>query len=149
MRNLLDLPEDLIRPEWRECAVPGRPWWSRRTWGDASLYRRGGDHLPTADSGYTVKPPTNGDAEAYDAAHPLPHPGYRVGQIWALLYTFGGGFHVYMVQNRHDATVAAWVHGRPKVEAAFLLHDPLRPDLAPWSSAARDTAEAPPTTPPV
>ena len=158
MRSLLDLPEDYIRPEWRTCPVPGRPWWSEKS--EASTYlgayevgakfslnRRDGAF--NHDHGYPSK---KWDAEkiaAYDAENPLPHPGFRVGQVWALHWLnltivvgpltaadivqhIGaapeGAFRVQLVAARFPRLAHLNIIG------TALLLDPCRPDLAPWSS---------------
>ena len=74
------------------------------------------------------------EVEAYDAAHPLPHPGYRAGQVWAaedgesivIALTMRG-----MVCTAHDEE--GW---RPATFARaypYLMADPACPHLAPWS----------------
>ena len=173
MRSLLDLPDDLIRPEWRDCPVPGRPWWSETSeivrriafpggpdaveFGRPRLQRRDGAY-GSGSGGYAAF------TETYDANNPLPHPRYRPGQIWGVAWR-----NVVLVlgplasgdcaraEGVTDgpllfalADVPGWEYARSCVSLAdawgpttppggnepgtFLLHDPLRPDLAPWSS---------------
>jgi hypothetical protein len=84
--------------------------------------------------------------EAIDAAKPLPHPGYRLGQIWAS--ASGESVQVERLNDGHPI-VRTWVfHGGelrggmigtshledvdlPK-EYAYLVHDPACPWFAPW-----------------
>jgi len=153
MRSLLDLPDDLIRPEWRDCPVPGRPWWSETS----EIVRR--IAFPGGPDAVEF-----GRPRTYDANNPLPHPRYRPGQIWGVAWR-----NVVLVlgplasgdcaraEGVTDgpllfalADVPGWEYARSCVSLAdawgpttppggnepgtFLLYDPLRPDLAPWSS---------------
>lgn len=77
---------------------------------------------------------TSEEAAAYDVAYPLPHPGYRAGQVWAR----EDGLSVVLTTVAHD-----WVwtsnhsNGEPPSdfsrEYPYLLADPACPHLAPWS----------------
>lgn len=62
--------------------VPTRPWWSRIEWGICTQLKRVDGAViasgTTADAWEAV-------ASAYDARRPMPHPGVRVGQTWALV----------------------------------------------------------------
>lgn len=175
MKSLLTLPEAYIRPEWRTCSVPGRPWWaapngaaiSCRVVGDFKsldydVFLKRRDDLvltkeflsnPDDALSYLATRP-----ESCDTTHPLPHPGYRAGQVWAwrrlspeadghLIEALPGwrfrvlhtDSEVNAVETGHSPLFGSlWRVDRPdaknKVCATFLLHDPLRPDLAPWSS---------------
>lgn len=149
MRSLLDLPPEYVRPEWKTCAVPGRPWWGRNTWGDSWWFRRG-DRVTFA--------PGTIDPTEYDTTNPLPHPGYRVGQVWAWLRepacadgTIRRALPAWVVVSITDSRMLqvmadGWApmgdglwhmpdrEDSSHILATFLLHDPIRPDLAPWSS---------------
>ena len=189
MRSLLDLPDDLIRPEWRDCLVPGRPWWTpvtdRAGYVDASKpvrvercdgYRHP-DGVAKIDFAGGVDHITEGEQAVahYDAEHPLPHPGYRPGQIWVVMWgsiammlgplTSGDCARGEEVTDGPLlftlADVPGWEYTRSCVSlddawgpvplpggnapGIFLLYDPLRPDLAPWSSP-RPLGQRDPTT---
>lgn len=76
-------------------------------------------------------------AEQADAAHPLPQPPYRCGQIWAWKSPETEGSWV-------SGQIFGWSEDRPFYSAGcllpasatrlVLLHDPLVPADAPWSS---------------
>lgn len=145
MKSLLDLPESYLRPEWRTCVVPGRPWWI-----EARVLVR--DPLSTyakrRDGHTVVLPPWQREShaereaslreacEAHDAAHPLPEPGYRVGQVWTVFFSAGEDAlsrpqtHLVLIDRPHPD----WATPLGLKPARVLLHDPCRPDLAPWSS---------------
>ena len=72
--------------------LQARPWWTLLRCGP-----RGGDHILRAGELYLVRPadglrvfkPIDELADALaevDADHPLPHPGYRPGQVWRLSF---------------------------------------------------------------
>lgn len=152
MRSLLELPAAYIRPEWRDCVVPGRPWWLARPDKSYASRRDGAFGHPY---GYPSKRWFDHEYEEHDAQHPMKHPGYRVGQIWAI--TFGVEFEGLIQLDMVDAARVdqsedkseSWNHICCRVKSAArgmgiaprkgdlhtaLLHDPVRPDLAPWSS---------------
>jgi len=136
MRSLLDLPPEHQRPEWKTCPVPGRPWWRDN---DSSAGNIWAGSRTRAD-GAVVWMREASAAQAcaeYDAAHPLPHPGYRVGQVWARRGD-NGNWYVCIIDAHHMlATSQAWFSLAERfvgAEFSVLLHDPIRPDLAPWSS---------------
>ena len=125
------LPEAAQRAFPREAHdLPERPWWykSREGRNGADCYRRNDDpHTPVFNAEVVA---------AHDAAHPLPHPGYRAGQVWA-------------DDNGSSVVVCAFLYGtvwtsrdttgvlRADFARAwpYLMADPACPHLAPWSPA--------------
>lgn len=103
--------------------VPERPWWVYR-WVE-------NDHV-RADAERVV----GGSLVDFDAEHPLPHPGFRAGQVWA-------------AENGESIVVVAILLGQvciahdedgwyPSTFARaypYLMADPACPWLAPWSPA--------------
>lgn len=82
---------------------------------------------------------TPAKAAAFDAAYPLPHPGYRAGQVWA---TEDGGsivivaVHVHAVKPLQTANDSAgWLEWEFARAYPYLMADPACPHLAPWSPA--------------
>lgn len=95
------------------------------------------------------------DLSAFDSANPIPHPGYRTGQIWILVdgekilseVTILGfdGDEFYTTSDAKSWSCAHPVlagHYPPHPNAFFpkipllnyqLLFDPICPHLAPWS----------------
>ena len=136
MRSLLDLPEDFIRPRWRTLPVPGRPWWSSYLPGFGHE-----DSIPgfVRVDGAKVDGHDVERCAAHDAEHPLPHPGLRVGQVWCFSVP-GRGFVTVQIHDSHrlGSMMRGYTPEGHWIEAYnvchFLLHDPIRPDLAPWSS---------------
>lgn len=108
--------------------LPERPWWFRGYGDIEPRYAR----VAKPDYNLTVE-----EATAYDAAHPLPHPGYRAGQVWA-------------DDNGSSVVVCAFLYGtvwtsrdttgvlRADFARAwpYLMADPACPHLAPWSPTA-------------
>lgn len=151
MKSLLTLPKDYIRPEWRTCAVPGRPWWQIRP---GRAYASRLDGAFGHPHGFPSKTWLDSEYEAHDVQDPLDHPGYRVGQIWAI--TFDAEFEGLIQLDMEDAAKLCHSTNEPEVWQRIcsrlrlavwdsfgmpygtlhmaLLHDPVRPDLAPWSS---------------
>lgn len=132
--------------------IPGRPWWRAESSGRVllsnppiypcgSVVRTDGARLR---SGGTVQDPdAEAEVEAYDAAHPLPHPGYRAGQVWLVRDRRGLATVVVAAVDTDgsvflDAGFMRWrgaEHAGDVLADAFLLHDPLMPHLAPWGPA--------------
>lgn len=83
---------------------------------------------------------TPAKAAAHDAACPLPHPGYRAGQVWANEH---GGAVVLL--NSHPLMRCAVVDETDRPLALseigstypYLMADPACPHLAPWSPAQK------------
>lgn len=117
MRSLIDVvPPEYVNSDWLTCPVIGRPWWVAPT-----CRRDGAGGL---------------DPEAVDAAMPLPHPGYRVGQIWA--WRSPQGRTVFgPLRDAQDLEKAMLRHvaaSRVFAECDIaLLYDPLFPKTAPWT----------------
>lgn len=120
--------------------VANRPWW-RQAVRTAVAHR--------SDESILVRDP---DAlRDYDEAHPLPHPGIRVGQTWAWLSEREEGRIMgvatileYDPDASHGArSDACWLLGnewlsdqelRDLLQHGFLLVDAACPHLAPWSA---------------
>ena len=74
-----------------------------------------------------------------DELHPVPHPGFRAGQIWA--DSDGCGNWKTRQVARADPSEVEFAGARgivvhladPLPVRAILLHDPLQPRMAPWS----------------
>lgn len=134
MKNLTSLPDAYVRPEWKTCPVPGSPWWQARP--GKSLLRRDGVFAHV--HGWPSDHWTVDQCLDYDAEYPLPHPGYRLGQAW--LWQFEDGEVLECLVQTHE-NVAALTRGHAPgghlllVLDCFLIHDPYRPDLAPWSGS--------------
>ena len=79
---------------------------------------------------------TPAKAAAHDAAYPLPHPGYRAGQVWAgdvgdsVVVTHVRGGWVWLSEGDD-----AWSPTVFASEYPYLMADPACPHLAPWSPA--------------
>lgn len=72
-------------------------------------------------------------AAAHDAAYPLPHPGYRAGQVWAA--EDGDSLLVLWVQDGEPVRVNEdYLRHKPQ-RYSYLMADPACPHLAPWSPA--------------
>lgn len=84
-----------------------------------------------------------GPLEALDAAKPLPHPGFRPGQIWGT--EKGDAFLIQTVDNKLAILVSGTQPGSVEtvylgpgwdfgsVDDLYLVCDPACPHLAPWS----------------
>lgn len=148
MINLLHrVPSGYVRPEWRECMVPGRPWWrpvltpsglvdnSR----PVSTIRSDGKVIEavaqiTPDHEWEYYEEGLAELEAYDAENPLPQPEVRVGQVWVLLWqqtaTVAGPL---TMEDISAATVRSTTHGETlygyfqaplERDARILMQDP-------------------------
>lgn len=126
--------------------IPERPWWWR-------VERYGRDDAAHREGNYVVY--ELGDLQAYDEAHPIPHPGFRVGQTWA--WTSGredGRILGIATILEHDPDGESGPKGRaywllgdawlPRKELrdlllhGFLLSDVVCPHLAPWAHSCED-----------
>ena len=129
--------------------IPGRPWWRL---GNGVYVRRDGGFavfpgVPAwmgadveashrVDSRNVFVEPSKeyvlAAVERIDAEHPLPHPGYRAGQVWLV------GITTWICTEawEEDAKRRVLPHNIIPFNSttrAFLLHDPLMPSKAPWS----------------
>ena len=76
---------------------------------------------------------TPAKAAAHDAAYPLPHPGYRAGQVWAA--EDGDSLLVLWVQDGEPVGANEdYLRHKPH-RYPYLMADPACPHLAPWSPA--------------
>ena len=115
-------------------AVLSRPWWYLSRYGrnHAKCYRR-------VDEPNTIAT-TIEEVAAHNAAHPLPHPGYRAGQVWAaedgesttILRAIGTqtGTQLCVAENPEAVPPHDFDCDYP-----YLMADPSCPWLAPWSPA--------------
>jgi hypothetical protein len=125
------LPEAVRAAFPREAgSLPERPWWfkSRHGISGADCLRRADDPRTTA--------PTVEHATIYDAAKPLPHPGFRAGQVWAA----EDGTSIVVVAVMHGRVCTAhdedgWFPSTFARAWPYLMADPACPWLAPWSPA--------------
>lgn len=137
MRSLLDLPPEYIREEWKTCAVPGRPWWTTATHDlDVGSYyhrRDGAEIVPFLDGHW--RSVTLDLCIAYDTEHPLLRPPTRCGQIWAE-QNAAGNWRIAAIGERCVGGLGFALHTGDSfgTTAWLLLHDPLFPKSAPWSS---------------
>ena len=88
---------------------------------------------------------TPAKAAAHDAAYPLPHPGYRAGQVWAA--EIGSSRTLLAVSPRGTMVTFVTMIMDPESEPRtstldceelheaypYLMADPACPHLAPWS----------------
>ena len=132
---------------------PTRPWWVRNYSGGAggeygAIWQRtattpdgvtytiatwDSEHIPgDGERGGTWRTRRLTDVEIeaelahIDRDHPLPHPGLRVGQVWAR--DDGEAFQVSKLD--FDGTPFGY-----DTEGCYLVADPCCPWLAPWSPA--------------
>ena len=105
--------------------LPERPWW-----------RRQGPGLGWVRlDGSKVDAPTPSYIEFADGVRPLPHPGYRAGQVWAAedgtSVVVGAVLHglLWTWCGRLDG----WTHYEFTCAYPYLMSDPACPHLAPWS----------------
>lgn len=146
---MIPIPPELLElyPAPPDAPIPGRPWWriKEHRGSLASLcyntIRRVDGH--TADD--------KADPEliaAFDRENPLPHPGFRVGQVWgywqvnapvvaSIALQFGDQFLVFAADypgSKYQHTMdSGRLHGC--LAGWFLLADPCCPHLAPWAPA--------------
>ena len=103
--------------------LPERPWWCRA-----------GGQFRRRDMTELACPYNEGLTVEYDAKNPIPHPGYRAGQVWA----DDVGRSVVCASER--GTFLSGVVAVPlSLDAAgyrYLMADPSCPHLAPWSGSA-------------
>jgi hypothetical protein len=114
--------------------LPERPWWKLSGTGSAIFGQSWAHEAYFRTDGKVAYVPTPRNllpmAEV-DAAYPLPHPGYRAGQVWA----DDVGRSVVCASERGTFLSAA-AAGPLSLDAAgyrYLMADPACPHLAPWS----------------
>jgi hypothetical protein len=118
--------------------VPDRPWWSYAE--DASSLPDYGRRLERTDGScaYDPAPPGWNTGEREDMVRPIPHPGFRAGQVWAsedgssiVIARFEGGPPTAPIK-----ATSAWLSEETfSREYPYLMADPACPWLAPWSPA--------------
>lgn len=112
--------------------ISERPWWSHAPVG---MIRP----VPALNTGvyggFNAK--TDAEAEKIDAEHPIPHPGYRAGQVWA---SERGSSVALMSATTSTAWICRDLQGITHVSLdslaslyPYLIADPACPHLAPWS----------------
>ena len=111
-----------------------RPWWFASQDGGGPFgfcYRRVDGKVA-----YEPSPRNIMSVEGVDAAHPLPHPGYRAGQVWAA--EDGSSATIcatYTHPNAHVICIGKAQYREETVARVYpyLMADPACPHLAPWS----------------
>lgn len=138
---MIPIPAELLElyPQ-KPGTLRGRPWWT------------------DTPRGFVRNTPTNripdqprqlpGDCIEFDQRFPLPHPGFRVGQVWgywqvnapvvaSIALQFGDQFLVFGADypgSKYQHTMdSGRLHGF--LAGWFLLADPCAPWLAPWAPA--------------
>lgn len=110
-----------------DCA-PDRPWWTELPNG---YYKRHDGSQPWARDAKQM-------AEL-DALNPIPHPGYRAGQVWAsergtsLLILNMGSDSAWIVNRGQEGKVVPVFTETLANLCPYLMADPACPHLAPWS----------------
>ena len=130
--------------------LPSRPWWRSAGRNNGKpAYRRSDDCDSPTGFQYDVMRCYSPQEVAvkHDAANPLPHPGFRAGQVWAA--EDGSSVALLAINKRnpayplmaldfggdHEAVVDTW-STRPFSRCfPYLMADPACPWLAPWSPA--------------
>ena len=114
--------------------LPERPWWGCCQYHDGvPRYRRNDDVPSDREQLVYIIHPTAEQAAAHDPKRPIPHPGYRAGQVWA----DDAGRSVVCASERGSFLSLA-VAEPLSLDAAgyrYLMADPACPHLAPWSPA--------------
>ena len=122
----------------------GRPMFATRPW-----WRQHPDVYMRVDG---AEASTHHRMQAIDESRPLPHPGFRVGQVWARMRASQDGVLFVSQIGSYDPDGGsgprengAWLLGdewMPEeeladlLEGAFLMADPACPHLAPWAPGA-------------
>lgn len=102
MIDLLRLPSEYHREEWKTCLIPGRPWWVSGQVGvpHSSTPSHSMAGYAVRSDGERVRLPPWGVNDTYDTRRsalisecvkldqdkPIAHPGFRPGQVWALFF---------------------------------------------------------------
>lgn len=132
-------------------AVAERPWWTTQ---DGSYVRSDGFAVPRFIGGGGWQGPDTSTPmlidvvlAAWDKKAPLPHPGFRVGQLWCwfaegkpVIFTIDhylrGCFLDSLGIEVHEDSMQARYAG------AYLIADAACPWLAPWSYAVAASGAA-------
>lgn len=97
---------------------------------------------PTKETGKLLAPHAFDVVDPLDAAAPLLHPGFRLGQIWAdfvgdsvVISALPAPDHPMAVdyQDRGDHMTALELGRFNAYRYCYLVHDPACPWLAPWA----------------
>lgn len=140
---------------------PARPWWRRDGCVDRRAYmQRRGERTDGGTFGVFASEPEA--AEGVDRHYPLPFPGIRVGQVWAIVYETGEpaifqiteydvdhedvracingfGHTVYVRKPKQWLAGGSWISEEELLDLcrdAYLVADVACPHLAPWAPAA-------------
>lgn len=120
--------------------LPERPWWGCCQHHDGvPRYRRNDDVPSDREQLVYIIHSTAEHTSAHDAKNPIPHPGYRAGQVWA----DDVGRSVVCASERGSFLSLA-VAEPLSLDAAgyrYLMGDPACPHLAPWSPPEPPTFE--------
>lgn len=137
--------------------LPDRPWWrkmratSTRLVGPGEWAERHREWLERNDGSTCT---TVEEAAAIDSARPLPHPGFRVGQVWGEVKD--GRISVQVIGEQSDEYLIVagglWLSIKKQGDGghewaedwfgdSFLLADPCCPRLAPWAPTPTSPAE--------
>ena len=126
--------------------LPDRPWWSfNQDYRGVPRYRRN-DYIPTIrDEQVHIIHPTAEEAAQYDAHNPIPHPGYRAGQVWAaedgtsrvVLGKVVDILAISTTDSFEERVVVGWPTTSFAQKYYYLMADPACPHLAPWSPAQK------------
>lgn len=129
------ISKDVQNLRGRGAWLPERPWWS---WSGAIAGGRLIGHGTIARTDGLTFAGSHTDAvvfaERTDLERPLPHPGWRVGQVWAARDGYA------LVVTRLDTagwpvfSGDAWL--TDMLLDLVLVADPIRPNAAPWSPTA-------------
>ena len=123
--------------------LPSRPWWRSAGHNNGKpAYRRSDDCDSPTGFQYDVMRFYSPEEVAvkHDSKNPLPHPGFRAGQVWAdavgdsvvVTHVRGGWVWLSEGDDAWSPTVFASVY-------PYLMADPACPWLAPWSPSEEKT----------
>ena len=111
-------------------SVPERPWWYHAPIG----WTRFIPALNTRTYG-AFNAETAAEAAEADAKYPIPHPGFRAGQIWVDKDGWGIVITSSLNSTIWTAMGTRWSHKEFEGSYPYLVADPACPHLAPWSPA--------------
>lgn len=126
---------------------PERPWWGKKGVDGLGWPNRLGSPFVSRIDGKYVLDLSPVEAARFDRLHPLPHPGFRVGQVWG--NEFGDAVIVQRVEDGHPMVLrSSPIHGHDVLidmscaRFCFLIADPCCPRFAPWSPATADSDDS-------